>query len=97
MWIYRGSCAGGRVGRRKREARAKRRYEGKLQEHKEKMGKRNSEETGKKVRGREPKEPEGGPGDKDQVNLVDKDSRIMQTSGGFEELQRAGERGWRAG
>ena len=49
------------------------------------MGKRrlHEEETGKKPRGREPKEPEGGPGDKDQMNLVDKDSRIMQTNGGI--------------
>ena len=80
-----------REAKKEIEARAKRRYEGKLQEHKEKMGKRRrySEETGKKVRGREPKEPEGGPGDKDQVNLVDKDSRIMQTSGGFEQSYNA--------
>ena len=80
-----------REAKREIEARAKLRYEGKLEEHKEKMGKRRrySEETGKKVRGREPKEPEGGPGDKDQVSLVDKDSRIMQTSGGFEQSYNA--------
>ncbi len=73
------------------EARAQWSHKRKLQEHEEKMEKRkrSSEETGKKPRGREPKEPEGGPGDKDQVNLVDKDSRIMQASGGFEQSYNA--------
>ena len=80
-----------REARKEIEARAERSHKRKLEEHKEKMGKRKryEEETGKKPRGREPKEPEGGPGDKDQVNLVDKDSRIMQTSGGFEQSYNA--------
>src|SRR5208337_2171095 len=40
------------------------------------------QETGKKPRGKPPKPPTPGPTAKDQVNLTDKDSRLMPTSGG---------------
>ena len=66
------------------EARAKRRYEEEMEEYREKMEKRkrHEEETGKKFGGRKPEEPGRGPGDRDQVNLVDEESRIMPGSGG---------------
>ena len=49
-----------------------------------------SDETGKKPRGKEPKPPVPGPKAKDQVNLTDKESRIMPTSsGGFEQTYNA--------
>ena len=40
------------------------------------------QKTGKKTRGKYPKTPESIPRDKDQVNLTDKESRIMPISGG---------------
>ena len=40
-------------------------------------------ELGRKLGGSPPKEPEGGPKDKDQVNFTDGDSRIMASSDGF--------------
>jgi transposase len=52
-------------------------YEKKLAERKAK-----EQETGKKPRGKQPKPPESGPRDKDQVNLTDDESRIMPVSGG---------------
>ena len=48
------------------------------------------ERTGKKTRGKEPKAPKPGPQDRDQVNLTDKESRIMPISGGgFEQCYNA--------
>lgn len=47
-------------------------------------------ETGKKPRGKKPKPPTAGPTAKDQVNLNDRESRIMPTSGGgFEQAYNA--------
>lgn len=47
-------------------------------------------DTGKKARGKHPKPPTAGPTAKDQVNLTDKESRIMPTSsGGFEQSYNA--------
>ncbi len=40
------------------------------------------QQTGKKTRGKTPQPPTPGPTEKDQVNLNDKESRIMPTSGG---------------
>ena len=40
------------------------------------------QQTGKKARGKSPQPPTTGPTEKDQVNLNDKESRIMPTSGG---------------
>ncbi len=60
-------------------------YERKLVERKAK-----EEMTGKKARGKEPEKPKAGPGDKDQVNLTDSESRIMPLSGGgFEQSYNA--------
>ncbi|AMO55829.1 transposase [Endozoicomonas montiporae] len=65
------------------ERRAEERYQQELEEYKEKVARREAiRESGKKPRGKEPKAPEAGPKDKDQVNLTDPDSRIMPTSGG---------------
>jgi len=47
-------------------------------------------DTGKKARGKHPQPPTPGPTAKDQVNLTDKESRIMPTSsGGFEQAYNA--------
>lgn len=46
-------------------------------------------EAGKKPRGKEPKPPQAGPGQKDQINLTDEESRIMPTASGFEQAYNA--------
>ena len=75
------------------ERRAVERYEKELAEYHVKQETRRAKEetTGKKARGREPKHPEGpSPRAKDQVNLTDKESRIMPISGnGFEQCYNA--------
>ena len=45
--------------------------------------------TGKKAKGREPAAPTAGPGDKDQVNFTDAESRIMPSSEGFVQAYNA--------
>ena len=67
------------------ERRAQERYEAERAEYEEKLARRRAKEqaTGKKARGREPKAPEPGPRDKDQVNFTDEESRIMASSQGF--------------
>jgi transposase len=59
--------------------------------YREKMAERarKEQETGKKPPGRQPQPPVPGPTAKDQVNLTDGDSRIMPTSGGFEQCYNA--------
>lgn len=43
-------------------------------------------QAGQRPRGKDPKPPAGGPGEKDQVNLTDEQSRIMPVSGqGFDQ------------
>ena len=75
------------------ERRAAARYEEELEEYQAKMEARRVKEeaTGKKVKGREPKSPEGpSPQAQDQVNLTDEESRIMPISGGgFEQSYNA--------
>ena len=74
------------------EARAQRRYEQEQAEYEAKLAKRKqyTEQTGKKPLGRAPKLPVPGPGDKDQINLTDEESRIMPGSGGgFEQSYNA--------
>lgn len=55
------------------ERRAKERFEAEQAEHEAKLKQRKDKEaeTGKKARGREPRPPEAGPRDKDQVNFTD--------------------------
>ena len=64
------------------EKRAAKRYEQEKAEYEQRMTERAEKEqrTGKKTPGREPKPPEPGPRDKDQVNFTDPESRIMPTS-----------------
>lgn len=73
------------------EQRAAERHQREQQEHQAKMAKRQAQrETGKKPRGKDPEPPQGGPKDRDQVNLTDEDSRIMPVSGGgFEQSYNA--------
>ncbi len=74
------------------EDRAQARYEKEVVEYEAKQEKRSrhEEETGKKVRGKAPKQPEAGPKDKDQVNFTDEQSRIMpSSSGGFDQSYNA--------
>ena len=70
------------------ERRAAERYEVEKAAYEKKNAQREQkeQETGKKPRGKQPKPPTPGPLGKDQVNLTDRDSRIMPTSsGGFEQ------------
>jgi hypothetical protein len=69
------------------KARAEERYAREIAEHNAKLAEREAriKEKGRHRAGREPKAPEEGPRDKDQVNLTDKESRIMLSKGGFEQ------------
>ena len=74
------------------EQRAKERYEKEKALYDEKMKKRELQErtSGKKPRGKRPKEPLSEPKTSDQINLTDDESRIMKTSGGgFEQCYNA--------
>lgn len=66
------------------ERRAAERYEVEKAAYEKKIAQREQkeQETGKKPRGKQPKPPTPGPIGKDQVNLTDRDSRMMPTSGG---------------
>lgn len=59
-------------------------YEAKLQQRKDKEA-----QSGRKSRGPEPKPPESGPQDKDQINFTDSESRIMPSSEGFVQAYNA--------
>jgi transposase len=73
------------------EQRAAERHAREQAAHREKMAERarKEREPGKKHRGKPPQPPVPGPTAKDQVNLTDEDSRIMPTSGGFEQCYNA--------
>lgn len=74
------------------EHRAKERHTREQSAYEEKVAARTkkAEETGKKAKGKEPKPPTAGATAKDQVNLTDKESRIMPVSGGgFEQSYNA--------
>jgi transposase len=64
------------------EARAKKRFETEKAEYDAKLGEREAKarKRHQKPRGKTPKPPEEGPGDKDQYNFTDPDSRIMKNS-----------------
>ncbi len=74
------------IGRRARErcAEEQEEYEEKLKARREK-----EKATGRKPRGRAPKAPEPGPREKDQVNLMDAESRAMPTADGFQQAYNA--------
>lgn len=68
-----------------RDAREKAQYEHKLAQRAAK-----AQATGKKPSGKQPKAPEPGVRESDQINLTDEDSRIMPvSSGGFEQAYNA--------
>jgi transposase len=74
------------------EQRAAKRYDQEQLEYEKKVAARRdkAEETGRKPRGREPKPPQSGPRKNDQVNLTDKESRIMPSSDkGFQQAYNA--------
>jgi transposase len=74
------------------ERRAAERYAQEKEAYDKKQAERAEKEqqTGKKPRGRKPQPPIPGVRDKDQVNLTDGESRIMQKSGGgFEQAYNA--------
>jgi transposase len=58
-------------------------------DQKQEARKRVEERTGKKARGRAPKEPSSLPRDKDQYNFTDPASRIMKTGNGFDQCYNA--------
>jgi hypothetical protein len=64
------------------DARAKERYENEKAEYEAKLREREAKarKRHQKPRGKTPKPPEEGPGDKDQYNFTDPDSRIMKNS-----------------
>jgi hypothetical protein len=70
------------------EQRAAERFAKEQKAHEKKLSERKAkkEKTGKKPGGPKPRAPEPGPKGKDQVNLTDRESRIMPSSkGGFEQ------------
>ena len=73
------------------ERRSKERFEAEQAEYEQKLKRRREKEekTGKKAGGRAPKAPQAGPGDKDQVNFTDEESRIMPSSEGFVQAYNA--------
>lgn len=72
------------------EARAYARCQAEQAEHEAKLAKREAQRAaGKPPRGREPKAPDPTPGEKDQVNFTDEESRIMKTKDGFQQAYNA--------
>jgi len=73
------------------EARAAERYREEKEEFDRKMSERSQKEsqTGKKSPGRLPKPPDAAPGPSDQYNFTDPQSRIIKTSGGFQQCYNA--------
>ena len=79
------------AARAEMEARAAVRAAAQRSDYEAKMAAREAvRESGKKPRGKEPKEPQSAPGSSDQVNFTDPESRIMPTGGGhFEQAYNA--------
>jgi transposase len=73
-----------RAAKARIEARAKERHDALQATYEANVEARRAKEkaTGQKARGKEPKPPEAGPREHDQVNLTDEESRIMPVSGG---------------
>ena len=69
------------------EQRAEERYKEEKKAYDQKIKKRDDAEqkTGKKTKGKAPKQPTNKPEGKDQYNFTDPESRIMKTSKGFEQ------------
>ncbi|MDL2226398.1 IS1182 family transposase [Deltaproteobacteria bacterium OttesenSCG-928-M10] len=74
------------------ERRAAERYEFEKNEYEEKLAEREKKarKKGRKPGGKPPQPPTAGPGEKDQMNFTDPESRIMPKSGGgFEQAYNA--------
>jgi Transposase and inactivated derivatives len=72
------------------EARAHARFQAEQADHEAQLARREAaRQAGKKPRGREPKAPDPAPGEKDQVNFTDSESRIMKTKDGFQQCYNA--------
>jgi len=72
------------------EARAHARFLAEQADHEAMLARREAaREAGKKPRGREPKAPDPAPGEKDQVNFTDPESRVMKTKDGFQQCYNA--------
>lgn len=73
------------------QARAQARFEQEQAEYEEKIARRKAKEerTGKKPGGRPPKAPSAEPRAKDQISLIDEDSRIMPSNEGFKQSYNA--------
>lgn len=72
------------------EARAYARCQAEQAEHAAKLAARETARAaGKKPRGPEPAAPDPTPGEKDQVNFTDAESRIMKTKDGFQQSYNA--------
>jgi transposase len=73
------------------ERRAAARHSAEQEAYEKKMAERANKEqkTGKKPKGSAPKPPVPGPTGKDQVNLTDRESRIMPSGNGFEQAYNA--------
>jgi transposase len=71
--------------------RAQERYQAEQAEYEAKQRQRaaKAERTRRKPRGRPPTPPTPGPGDEDQYNFTDPESRIMKSSAGFEQAYNA--------
>lgn len=69
------------------ESRAQERYKKEKEEYDSKMNQRKVKEetTGKKLKGKSPKEPTAEPNKFDQYNYTDPESRIMKTADGFDQ------------
>lgn len=80
-----------RLAKQAIEQRAKERFEREQAEYDEKMKAREEKEkaSGKKIGGKKPTPPEEGPTAKDQYNFTGPESRIMKTSGGFDQCYNA--------
>lgn len=72
------------------EARAHARFVAEQAEHAEKLARREAlRSEGKTPRGRPPEPPSAAPGEKDQVNFTDEESRIMKTTDGLRQCYNA--------
>jgi hypothetical protein len=72
------------------EARAYARFQAEQAGHEAALAKREGQRAaGERPRGRESQAPDPKPGEKDQVNFTDEESRIMKTQDGFQQAYNA--------
>lgn len=80
-----------KIARAAVEARAAERYKQEKEEYDKKIKARTDKEekTGRKPKGKAPKEPKNKPNETDQYNFTDPESRIMKTRSGFSQCYNA--------